>query len=46
VLGIGPAAKVDWIEITWPQPSGKVGRVTDVPIDRHVTVVEGKGIAG
>ena len=46
VLGIGPAAKVDWIEIKWPQPSGKVERLTDVPIDRYVTVVEGKGIAG
>jgi len=43
VLGIGPAAKVDWIEITWPPPSGRVERVTDLPIDRYVTIVEGKG---
>jgi len=44
LLGVGPAAKVDWVEITWPQPSGKVERLTDVPLDRYVRVVEGKGI--
>jgi hypothetical protein len=44
VLGIGAATKVDWIEIRWPLPSGKVERLTDVPIDRYLTVVEGKGI--
>ena len=43
VLGIGQAAKLDWLEITWPQPSGRVERFTDVPIDRYVTIVEGKG---
>jgi hypothetical protein len=25
-------------------PSGRVERLTDVPIDRYLTVVEGKGI--
>ena len=44
VLGLGPRAKIDWIEIKWPQPSGRVERFTDVPIDRYVTIVEGKGI--
>ncbi len=44
VLGIGAAAKIDWVEITWPQPSGRVERLTDVPLDRYVRVVEGKGI--
>jgi len=44
LLGVGPAAKVDWVEITWPQPSGKVERLTDIPLDRYVRVVEGKGI--
>jgi hypothetical protein len=44
LLGVGPATKVDWVEITWPQPSGKVERLTDVPLDRYVRVVEGKGI--
>jgi hypothetical protein len=43
VLGIGTAAKVDWVEIKWPAPSGRVERYTDVPVDRYVTVVEGKG---
>jgi hypothetical protein len=43
VLGLGTAAKVDWIEIKWPLPSGRVERITDVPIDRYVRIVEGKG---
>jgi hypothetical protein len=43
VLGLSAAAKVDWIEIKWPQPSGRVARFTDVPIDRYVRIVEGKG---
>ena len=45
VIGLGASAKVDWIEITWPQPSGRKERLTDVPADQYVTVVEGKGIA-
>jgi hypothetical protein len=32
-----------WVEIKWPPPSGRVERLTDVPIDRYVTIVEGKG---
>jgi enediyne biosynthesis protein E4 len=44
VLGIGTATKVDWVEVKWPQPSGRVERLTDLPIDRYVTVVEGKGV--
>jgi hypothetical protein len=43
VLGLGLATKIDWLEIKWPQPSGRVERLTDVPIDRYVTIVEGKG---
>jgi hypothetical protein len=43
VLGIGSAAKIDTLEITWPQPSGRTERFTDLPIDRYVTIVEGKG---
>jgi hypothetical protein len=45
VLGLGTAAKVDWVEITWPPPSGRVERISDPPIDRYVTIVEGKGKA-
>jgi predicted NUDIX family NTP pyrophosphohydrolase len=42
VLGLGKATTVDYVEIKWPQPSGKVERFTDVPIDRYVTIVEGR----
>jgi hypothetical protein len=44
VLGLGKAAKLDWLEIKWPAPSGKVERFTDVPVDKYVTLTEGKGI--
>jgi enediyne biosynthesis protein E4 len=43
VLGIGKRAKLDWIEIQWPRPCEKVERITDLPIDRYVTIVEGAG---
>jgi enediyne biosynthesis protein E4 len=43
VLGIGKRTKLDWVEIRWPQPSGKLERITDLPIDRYVTIVEGTG---
>lgn len=43
VLGIGKRTKLDWVEIKWPLPSGKVERLTDLPIDRYVTIVEGSG---
>ncbi len=41
VLGIGKRTKVDWLEITWPQPSGLRQRFTDLPIDRYITIREG-----
>jgi hypothetical protein len=44
VPGLGAATKLDWVEIQWPHPSGAVERLTDPPVDRYVTVVEGKGI--
>jgi enediyne biosynthesis protein E4 len=43
VLGLGPAAKLDWLEIKWAPPSTRVERFTDLPVDRYVTIVEGKG---
>lgn len=43
VLGLGQRTKVDWLEVTWPQPSGKVERITDLPLDRYITIVEGEG---
>jgi hypothetical protein len=45
VLGVGAASKIDWVEIKWPPPSGRVERITGLPIDRYVTIVEGKGLA-
>jgi hypothetical protein len=45
VLGLGTAGKVDWVQIKWPAPSGRVEKITDLPIDRYVTIVEGKGRA-
>jgi len=44
VLGLGAAAKVDWLEIKWPAPSTRVERITNIPVDRYVHIVEGKGI--
>src|ERR1700730_10559474 len=43
VLGIGRRTKFDWFQIQWPQPSGKVERITDLPVDRYITIVEGSG---
>jgi hypothetical protein len=43
VLGLGTATAVSYVEIKWPQPSGRVERFTGLPIDRYVTIVEGKG---
>jgi hypothetical protein len=42
VLGIGNRTKIDWLEITWPQPSGLKQRVIDLPIDRYITIHEGQ----
>ncbi len=46
VLGIGKAAKIDFLEIHWPLPSKQVDRIANPPVDRYIRVVEGKGIAG
>jgi hypothetical protein len=43
VLGIGKRPKIDWLEVKWPQPSGTVERITNPPIDRYITIVEGTG---
>jgi enediyne biosynthesis protein E4 len=44
VIGIGKASRLDWLEIKWPAPSGRVEKLTNVPLDKYVTVVEGKGV--
>jgi hypothetical protein len=43
VLGLGQRTKLDWLEVKWPDPSGKTERFTDLPIDRYITIVEGEG---
>jgi hypothetical protein len=43
VLGIGSRTKVDWVEIKWPLPSGRLERFINLPIDHYTTLVEGTG---
>ena len=44
LLGIGAATKIEFIEIRWP--SGKVDRVTNLPVNTYVRIVEGAGLQG
>ena len=44
ILGIGTAAKIDELEIHWPAPSRKVDKLTALPINSYIRIVEGKGI--
>jgi hypothetical protein len=46
VIGLRTATTLDWLEIKWPLPSGRVERLEGLPVDRYVKIVEGKGIAG
>jgi hypothetical protein len=41
VLGLGTAQKIDSVEIRWP--SGKVDKVTNLPINTYIKVIEGQG---
>ena len=43
VLGLGQRTKINLLEIKWPSPSNAVARFTDLPIDRYITIVEGRG---
>jgi enediyne biosynthesis protein E4 len=43
VLGFGQRAKIDMLEVKWPQPSALVERFTDLPVNRYITIVEGQG---
>jgi hypothetical protein len=43
VLGVGSRPKVDWVEIKWPLPGGRLERFTQLPIDQYNTLVEGTG---
>jgi hypothetical protein len=42
VIGIGRAAKLDSLEVRWP--SGTVDKLSNLPLNTYVKVVEGKGI--
>ena len=42
ILGVGAATKIDLVEIRWP--SGKVDRLTKLPLNTYVKVVEGSGL--
>jgi hypothetical protein len=44
VLGLGKQTKIDWVEVKWPEPSGKTERFTALPIDKYITIVEGEGL--
>jgi hypothetical protein len=46
VLGVGQAKKLDFVEIRWPAPSKRVDRFTSLPLNRYITIREGKGIVG
>jgi enediyne biosynthesis protein E4 len=40
VLGAGSAPAIEWVEIAWPKPSGKIQRVLKPPMNRYITVRE------
>jgi hypothetical protein len=40
VLGVGKTQKIDWLEVIWPKPSGKLQRIENPPIDRYITIKE------
>ncbi len=44
VLGIGPRTKIDKLEIHWPQPSNHVDTLSNVAVDRYITIIEGVGM--
>ena len=43
ILGAGKRARIDWLEVRWPEPSGAVERFTNLPVNRYITLVEGAG---
>src|ERR1019366_3381711 len=43
VLGLGARARLDWLQVQWPQPSGRVERFENLPVDRYIAIVEGEG---
>jgi len=45
ILGIGDSTKIDELEIHWPAPSKQIDRITSLPTNRYVHVIEKKGIS-
>ena len=43
VLGMGGRRRIDWVQVKWPLPSGRIERFTDVPVDQYTNLVEGRG---
>jgi hypothetical protein len=43
VLGLGPHTKLARLEIRWPRPSTRTDVITNLAVDRYITIVEGKG---
>ncbi|HKY03936.1 MAG TPA: CRTAC1 family protein, partial [Blastocatellia bacterium] len=41
ILGVGKAAKIDSLEIKWP--SGRVDKLSNLPLNKYIKVVEGGG---
>jgi enediyne biosynthesis protein E4 len=40
VLGLGKAAKCDWVEVRWPGPRGRVDRFAGLPINTYHVITE------
>src|SRR5207248_3376178 len=43
LVGLGAAKQIDSLEISWP--SGKLDKLTNLPVNRYLRVVEGAGLA-
>ncbi|HUY82596.1 MAG TPA: CRTAC1 family protein [Acidobacteriaceae bacterium] len=44
VLGLGANPKLDRLEVHWPLPSKRVDVFTKLPVNRYITIEEGRGI--
>jgi enediyne biosynthesis protein E4 len=45
IVGLGNVDQLEWLEVRWPLPSGRVERFTSLPVGRYIRIVEGKGIS-
>ena len=43
ILGVGAATKIEAVEVRWP--SGKVDKLTNLPMNTYIKVVEGEGVS-